>query len=69
MIPAEARAVFNIRFNDEHTGKSLEQWLRREFAAAGGRFDLAVQVSGEAFLTPPGRCRKSMARASRRSPA
>lgn len=54
VIPAEARASFNIRFNDRHTGKGLEQWLRREFDAVGGSYDLTVAVSGEAFLTPPG---------------
>ncbi|MDX2221551.1 MAG: succinyl-diaminopimelate desuccinylase [Rhodospirillaceae bacterium] len=57
VIPAEARAGFNIRFNDRHTGASLSDWIRRAFeAAAGGadRFDLAIRVSGEAFLTPPG---------------
>jgi succinyl-diaminopimelate desuccinylase len=54
VIPAEARAAFNIRFNDRHTGGSLEGWLRREFDAVGGAYELKVQVSGEAFLTPPG---------------
>ncbi|MGH6930112.1 MAG: succinyl-diaminopimelate desuccinylase, partial [Dongiaceae bacterium] len=54
VIPAEARACFNIRFNDRHTGQRLEQWLRREFDAVGGSYDLTVAVSGEAFLTPPG---------------
>jgi succinyl-diaminopimelate desuccinylase len=54
VIPAEARAGFNIRFNDRHTGQGLEQWLRREFDAVGGNYDLTVAVSGEAFLTPPG---------------
>jgi succinyl-diaminopimelate desuccinylase len=59
VIPAAARAVFNIRFNDLHTGASLERWLRQKFDAAhdsgaGGRYELAVKVSGEAFLTPPG---------------
>lgn len=59
VIPAVARAVFNIRFNDLHTGASLESWLRRKFdaahdASAGGRYELSVKVSGEAFLTPPG---------------
>ncbi len=63
VIPATARAVFNIRFNDLHTGAGLESWLRRKFdaahdaprdAAAGGRYELTVKVSGEAFLTPPG---------------
>ena len=54
VIPAEARAAFNIRFNDRHTGKSLEEWLRREFDTIGGAYELTIQVSGEAFLTPPG---------------
>jgi succinyl-diaminopimelate desuccinylase len=56
VIPGTARAGFNIRFNDCHTGASLTQWLRETFntAAAGGHYDLAVKVSGEAFLTPPG---------------
>jgi len=54
VIPAEARACFNIRFNDRHSGGSLERWLRDEFDAVGGSYDLNVQVSGESFLTPPG---------------
>jgi len=56
VIPARAEAQFNLRFNDRHTAKSVEAWLRRTFdaAAAGGRYDLAIKVSGEAFLTPPG---------------
>ncbi len=57
VIPAAARATFNIRFNDRHTGASLEHWLRERCdatAGEGGRYELAVKVSGEAFLTPPG---------------
>ncbi|WP_210530047.1 succinyl-diaminopimelate desuccinylase [Rubellimicrobium arenae] len=58
VIPAETRATLNIRFNDRHTGASLEAWLRevsREVADAFGvEIALAVRVSGEAFLTPPG---------------
>jgi succinyl-diaminopimelate desuccinylase len=54
VIPAEARAAFNIRFNDEHTGAALENWLRAGFDAVGGAYELEVRVSGEAFLTPPG---------------
>ncbi len=54
VIPAKARAAFNIRFNDLHTGESLETMLRERFGAIGGRFDLDATVSGEAFLTPPG---------------
>ena len=54
VIPAEARAVFNIRFNDGWTGERLQTWLRETFDAVGGRYDLAIRVSGESFLTPPG---------------
>ena len=54
VIPAEARAVFNIRFNDRHTGESLKRWLAECLAPAGGRYELDIAVSGEAFLTPPG---------------
>jgi len=54
VIPAAARAVFNIRFNDAHTGPSLRRWLDQTLAEGGARYDLDVSVSGEAFLTPPG---------------
>lgn len=54
VIPAEASAGLNIRFNDLHTGASLTDWLRDECEAVGGEYSLNVKVSGEAFLTPPG---------------
>jgi succinyl-diaminopimelate desuccinylase len=54
VIPAAARAVFNIRFNDAHTGSSLRCWLDERLAGDEARYDLEVRVSGEAFLTPPG---------------
>ncbi len=54
VIPAEARAAFNIRFNDRHTGAGLTTWLKRQFDAVGGAYELAVQVTAEAFVTPPG---------------
>jgi succinyl-diaminopimelate desuccinylase len=54
VIPAEARAIFNIRFNDSWTSARLTDWLRAKFDAVGGRYDLAIRVSGESFLTPPG---------------
>jgi succinyl-diaminopimelate desuccinylase len=65
VIPSTATAAFNLRFNDTHTSRSLEAWLRRTFdeAAAGGRYDLAIKVSGEAFLTPPGPLSDLVARA------
>lgn len=54
VIPANAWATFNIRFNDAHTGASLEAWLRERFDKVGGVYTLEVSVSGEAFLTRPG---------------
>ena len=54
IIPAQARASFNIRFNDRHTPASLEGWLRTRLDEIGGAYDLEVRLSGEAFLTPPG---------------
>ncbi len=55
VIPPEATARLNIRFNDLHTGESIEELLRGRFDAIGGEYDMSARVSGEAFLTPPGR--------------
>ena len=65
LIPAQARAGFNIRFNDRHSGRSLEEWIRRVCAEIGGEWDLAVAVSGESFLTQPGELSLAMAEAVR----
>lgn len=54
VIPGEAFARINIRFNDLHTGADLEQWIRDTCAVVGGKVDVKVRISGEAFLTPPG---------------
>ena len=58
VIPAKARAMINIRFNDAHTSVRLGEWLKAEAAAVtaetGVALDLAIEVSGESFLTPPG---------------
>jgi succinyl-diaminopimelate desuccinylase len=54
VIPAEARATFNVRFNDLHDSAGVEAWVRKRLDAVGGVYDLAMRVSGESFLTPPG---------------
>ncbi len=56
VIPAEARATFNIRFNDRHSGASLTDWLHQTLAKAadGTAYELDVHISGESFVTPPG---------------
>ncbi len=64
VIPAEARAGFNIRFNDLHSGASLEAWIRDMVAQAGGEAEVAVEVSGESFLTPPGPLSEILAQAA-----
>jgi succinyl-diaminopimelate desuccinylase len=54
VIPAQASAAFNIRFNDLHTAASLEARLRDRLERAGMRYELQISVSGEAFVTAPG---------------
>ena len=54
IIPAQAKATFNIRFNDTHTCATLEKWLRAGFDAVSENYDLKLHCSGESFLTPPG---------------
>ena len=54
VIPASASARLNIRFNDLHTGESLEKLLKKRFDKIGGDCELTVRVSGEPFFFPPG---------------
>ncbi|WP_209426575.1 succinyl-diaminopimelate desuccinylase [Pararhodobacter sp. SW119] len=58
VIPATARAVLNIRFNDHHSGASLADWLKAEAqaasAASGIDFQVDTRISGEPFVTEPG---------------
>nr|WP_310524967.1 succinyl-diaminopimelate desuccinylase [Polymorphobacter sp.] len=54
VIPAQAHARINIRFNDNHTGAELETWVREATAAHAPSADVTVKTSGEAFLTKPG---------------
>ena len=54
LIPAQARARLNIRFNNEHTGASLSDWIRGLVAAHAPANHVEIKISGEAFLTEPG---------------
>ena len=58
VVPAEARARFNVRFNDAHTGGSLRRLLSDRVAGAldgtGLTHDLAFNQTGDCFLTAPG---------------
>ena len=54
VIPGQATAAFNARFNDRHSSASMERWLRERLDRSGADYDLDLQVSGESFLCPPG---------------
>jgi len=58
LIPGEARAMFNIRFNDIHTAESLAKLLQaRAEKAAGGKinFSFKFQLSNAgSFVVAPG---------------
>jgi len=54
VIPATARAMINIRFNDLHTSAQLIERLHAAFRAAGARYTMETACSGESFLTAPG---------------
>jgi len=59
VIPAEAHAAFNIRFNDAHTPDSLIGWVHDRADRIGRERGCAItfthSVSGVAFLTQPGK--------------
>jgi succinyl-diaminopimelate desuccinylase len=67
VIPAQARATVNVRFNDLHSGASVTAHLRAEADRVAADFgvtvDLSVRVSGESFITPPGPLSDLVARA------
>ncbi|MCL5775794.1 succinyl-diaminopimelate desuccinylase [Limibaculum sp. FT325] len=58
VIPAEGRAVFNIRFNDLHSSDSVKVWVEEivndEIRGTGTEAEIEWKVSGESFLTEPG---------------
>ena len=58
VIPAEAHAKLNIRYNDGWTRSSIEDWVRdsatRAAAELDGKFSLKFSGTGDVFLTHPG---------------
>jgi succinyl-diaminopimelate desuccinylase len=59
VIPSEARAAFNIRFNDKHTPDSLTNWIKDRATQIAGQsgceITVTAQTSGVSFLTAPGK--------------
>ena len=58
VIPAEATARLNIRFNPTHTGDALSKWLDDQSAEVASESGLTITLehlcSGDAFLTDRG---------------
>lgn len=58
VIPAEARATLNIRYNDTWRRPTIEAWVREQCAAAaatvGASYDIEFAGTGDVFLTEPG---------------
>jgi succinyl-diaminopimelate desuccinylase len=54
VVPGQARATFNIRFNDLWSSATLRTAIEQKLAAVGGKYRLTWEVSGESFLVPPG---------------
>ena len=62
VIPAEATATFNIRFNNKHSSSSLKKKLNNIFRKVCKKskcsFKISYMVSGEAFITVPNQTTK-----------
>lgn len=58
VIPETCHATVNIRFNDEHSGQSLTNWLQSHVDVVANNtkthIRMNVKISGESFITPPG---------------
>ncbi|MDV7339722.1 succinyl-diaminopimelate desuccinylase [Terasakiella sp. A23] len=52
VIPGEATAKFNIRYNNIHTGASLEDWIRKTLDSVDTNYTLKTRISGESFMSP-----------------
>jgi succinyl-diaminopimelate desuccinylase len=58
VIPASARATFNIRYNDIWRRSTIEDWVRLQCEASalatGARYEVSFAGTGDVFLTAPG---------------
>jgi succinyl-diaminopimelate desuccinylase len=65
VIPARAQARLNIRFNDLHTGTALIGWIETLCRQHAPRSTVTATISGESFLTQPGRETRALVSAIR----
>lgn len=50
LIPQDISARFNIRFNDQHTGKSLAKWIEGTIKEITTAYKISFEFSGDADL-------------------
>jgi succinyl-diaminopimelate desuccinylase len=63
LIPSQATARLNIRYNDAHDAASLEAWIADVAAEHAPGAEIAFHRSGDSFLTEPGRAVETLAEA------
>ena len=58
VIPPKVEATVNIRFNDNHTGKKISDWLKqcakKIEATTKTKIKIKINISGEPFFSKPG---------------
>lgn len=69
VIPGQARALFNVRYNDTHTRAKIEETIRTccttAAAEVGAEISLVFSGTGDVFLTKPGPLVEAVAAAAR----
>ena len=67
VIPAHAKATFNIRYNDKWSRERLEAFVRetcqKAAAEIGAKFDIVFSGRGDVFVTKPGPLVETMSQA------
>ncbi len=53
IIPAEATARFNIRYNDHWQADTISAWVKTQLDACQGDYELSLAHTGDCFLTEP----------------
>ena len=67
VIPGEARAALNIRFNDQHDAEALAGWIEATVRSFAPEARITTRIDGRAFLTEPGAFTRDIAAAIERS--
>ena len=60
VIPKEASANFNIRYNDNFDSQKIEKEIHKRIEDLGYNYSIKFEHSGDAFLTEPGKLTKNL---------